>query len=83
MQTPEDYSYEIYEKTLSVLNSRAALPDYDRAVFEAEYEALTVYQGHGWGGRNVYKEAEIEGQIDAYQAFFLRHPTENTPDRHP
>ena len=72
MEAPEDYSHRIFEQTLAFLESRAAKPGFDRAVVEAEYEALCVYQGHGMDGRNAYKDAEIEGQIDAYQIFLHR-----------
>lgn len=72
MQEPDDYAHEVYTQTLSALEDRFARADFDLATVEAEYEALTVYQGHGMDGRNLYKEAEIEGQIDAYQIFLHR-----------
>lgn len=72
MQEPDDYAHEVYNQTLFALENRYARADFDLPTVEAEYEALTVYQGHGMDGRNLYKEAEIEGQIDAYQIFLYR-----------
>jgi hypothetical protein len=72
MQEPEDYSHEIFEQTLAALERRSGAADFSLSVIEAEYEALTVYQGHGMDGRSLFKEAEIEGQIDAYQIFIHR-----------
>ena len=72
MESPDDYAHRIYEQTLASLEGRAASPDFSPAVIEAEYEALRVYQGHGMDGRNFYKDAEIDGQIDAYQVFLHR-----------
>lgn len=72
MQEPEDYAHEVYIQTLSKLESRFVRDDFNLATIEAEYEALTVYQGHGMDGRNLYKDAEIEGQVDAYQVFLHR-----------
>jgi hypothetical protein len=37
-----------------------------------ELENLTKYQGLGWSGRGLLKEAEISGEILAYQAFIMR-----------
>ena len=79
MQEPEDYAHEVYEQTLSALEQRAARADFDIDTVKAEYEALTVYQGHGMDGRNLYKEAEIEGEIDAYQIFIHRQSGEKSP----
>ena len=72
MEEPEDYAHRIYEQTLSSLADRAARGDFNLETLKAEYEALCVYQGHGMDGRNVYKDAEIEGQIDAFQVFIHR-----------
>ena len=72
MQEPGDYAHEIYEQTLSALKDRYLRDDFNPATIQAEYEALTVYQGHGMDGRNLYKEAVIEGEIDAYQIFLHR-----------
>jgi hypothetical protein len=73
VKSTEDYAHEVYIQTLAVLEDRAAREDFNLETIEAEYQALTVYQGHGMDGRNLYKEAEIEGQIDAYQIFLLRY----------
>lgn len=80
MQEPEDYAHEVYTRTLYALENRFARADFNLATVEAEYEALTVYQGHGMDGRNLYKEAEIEGQIDAYQIFLHRLRSADTSD---
>ncbi|RKX82300.1 MAG: hypothetical protein DRP70_16575 [Spirochaetes bacterium] len=72
MQEPEDYAHEVYQQTLTALENRYLRDDFNLETIQAEYEALTVYQGHGMDGRNLYKEAEIEGQIDAYQIFIHR-----------
>jgi len=72
MQEPEDYGHEVYQQTLATLEERMLRKDFTIKTIEAEYEALTVYQGHGMDGRNLYKEAEIEGKIDAYQIFIHR-----------
>ncbi|MCK5250721.1 MAG: hypothetical protein KAJ98_12195 [Spirochaetaceae bacterium] len=72
MQEPEDYAQKIYQQTLLILEDRGVKADFNIERVEAEYEALTVYQGHGMDGRNMYKDAEIEGQIDAYQVFLHR-----------
>ena len=72
MQEPEDYAHKVYQQTLLILEERAVKIDFNIETIEAEYEALTVYQGHGMDGRNLYKDAEIEGQIDAYQVFLHR-----------
>ena len=77
MQEPEDYAHQVYNQTLSTLEDRFARDDFNLAAIEAEYEALTVYQGHGMDGRNLFKEAEIEGQIDAYQIFLHRVKPDN------
>jgi len=72
MQDPEDYSQEVYQQTLAALENRAAEANFSLDTIKAEYEALTVYQGHGMDGRSMFKEAELEGQIDAYQIFIHR-----------
>jgi hypothetical protein len=72
MQGAEEYADEVYERTMETLENRSRSGEFDIASIEAEYEALTVYQGHGWGGRNAFKDAEIEGQIQAYQIFLHR-----------
>ena len=79
MQEPEDFAHEVYQQTLTGLERRAARADFNIDTVKAEYEALTVYQGHGMDGRNMFKEAEIEGQIDAYQIFIHRQGGGNTP----
>ncbi|RKX97111.1 MAG: hypothetical protein DRZ90_07320 [Spirochaetes bacterium] len=79
MQEPEDYTYEVYQQTLATLERRTTEADFNINTVKAEYKALTVYQGHGMDGRNLYKEAEIEGQIDAYQIFLHRQVRKNTP----
>jgi hypothetical protein len=75
----EEYSHEIYEQTMAVLKHRRLEPGFDPEVIQAEYDALTVYQGHGMDGRNQYKEAGIEGEIHAYQVFLLRRSIDQTP----
>ncbi len=70
MKAAEDYSHRIYTQTLTALESRSTLPDFNINTIEAEYEALCVYQGHGF--RNLFKDAEIQGQLDAYQVFIYR-----------
>lgn len=72
MLESEDYAHQVYQQTLSTLEDRLTRDDFNLATIEAEYEALTVYQGHGMDGRNLYKDAEIEGQVDAYQIFLHR-----------
>lgn len=78
MENPEEYSHRIYNQTLSTLEGRSKRSDFSRETVEAEYEALCVYQGHGMDGRNIYKDAEIEGQIDAYQIFIHRLGSESS-----
>ncbi len=39
---------------------------------EEELNHLLIYQGQGWGGRSETKEAEIQGQVYAYQIFLKR-----------
>jgi len=72
MQDPEAFAHDVYERTLAILETRAAASGFDIAEVRAELEALQVYDGHGWVGRNAFKDAEIEGQIDAYQVFLYR-----------
>ena len=72
MVNPKDHSHRIYEQILSSLNERSERPDFDISTVESEYEALCVYQGHGWAGWNAHKDADIEGQIDAYEVFLYR-----------
>ncbi len=72
METAEDYSHRVYTRTLSLLEERSRQPEFEMAAVEAEYEALCVYQGHGFTGRNFFKDAEIQGQLDAYQVFIYR-----------
>ena len=79
MQEPEDYAHEVYQQTLATLERRTAEADFSLDTIKAEYEALMVYQGHGMDGRNLYKDAEIEGQIDAYQVFIHRQGREKPP----
>lgn len=80
MESPEDYAQRIFEQTRASLEHRIGSPDFSLAVVEAEYEALCVYQGHGMDGRNFYKDAEIEGQIDAYQVFIHRMKNKTADD---
>ena len=75
MHKPEDYADEIYERTIGTLTERSRLEGFDLAAVEAEFEALTVYEGHGGDGRTAFKDAEIEGQILAYQVFLHRKKT--------
>ena len=80
MESPDEYAHRIYEQTKASLEIRAGEADFSLAVIKAEYEALCVYQGHGMDGRNFYKDAEIEGQIDAYQVFLHRLRNDNSDD---
>jgi len=72
MLNTDEYSLEIYNKTLAALELRLKKGETDMQEIKAEYEALCTYQGHGMNGRGFYKEAEIQGQIDAYQVFIFR-----------
>ncbi len=78
MEHPEDYAQRIYEQTKITLERRIGSEDFSLEAIEAEYEALCVYQGHGMDGRNFYKDAEIEGQLDAYQVFIRRYKSEHS-----
>ncbi len=72
MKGYEDYSHEVYERTLKSLIRRSKLPEFSLSEIEGEFKSLKVYEGLGWFGRNAHKDAEIEGQIDAYQVFLYR-----------
>ncbi len=80
MEQPDDYAHRIYEETMTALKRRSAAEDFDIETVKAELDALYTYQGHGMDGRNFYKDAEIEGQIDAYQVFLFRRSEDSKPD---
>lgn len=80
MQEPEDYAHQVYQQTLTSLEDRYLRDDFNLETIQAEFEALTIYQGHGMYGRSLYKEAEIEGQIDAYQIFLHRRSQNDAAD---
>lgn len=61
-----------YEVTLLHLEQLSRKDDFSIELVKDELENLTKYQGLGWSGRGLIKEAEISGEILAYQAFIMR-----------
>jgi hypothetical protein len=71
--TAEDTVFDHhYEVTLLHLEQLSHKEDFSIELVKAELENLTKYQGLGWSGRGLLKEAEISGEILAYQAFIMR-----------
>ncbi len=62
-----------YDLMLEQLNYRAKLPSFSIEEIEGELRHLLIYQGQDWGGRGEIKNAEIQGQIYAYQIFIKRY----------
>jgi len=63
---------ESYVMTLRQLVDRSRLEGFSIALLEDELDTLQKYEGLDWTGRGEVKNAEIRGQILAYQAFILR-----------
>lgn len=62
-----------FDRTLDYLALRASRTDFSLGEIEQELHYLYQYQGQGWVGRSAVKDAEIEGQIAAYQVFIARY----------
>jgi hypothetical protein len=58
-----------YEQTLAFLEARQASSPLSLIDLEGEFFHLTVYEGQDWSGRGLLKNAEIQGEISAYQVF--------------
>ena len=68
-----DWDSDTYENTLFALEQRAARDDFDLDSLKREYEALTIYDGMGWGGRGILRSSELEAQVLAFQVFLRRY----------
>ncbi len=62
-----------YQLMMDNLLMRSKLENFSLEEIENELHHLLIYQGHGWGGRSETKEAEIQGQVYAYQIFLKRY----------
>lgn len=61
-----------YELMLKHLNFRSEQKNFNIEDIIMELEHLLVYQGQDWVGRGEIKNAEIQGQVYAYQVFLKR-----------
>lgn len=61
-----------YELMLKQLNFRSEQKNFNIEDIIMELEHLLVYQGQDWVGRGEIKNAEIQGQVYAYQVFLKR-----------
>ncbi|MDC7125261.1 MAG: hypothetical protein PQJ46_06830 [Spirochaetales bacterium] len=68
----EETGDNVYDATLLALEQRAAMKNFDIEEIRNELDALYIYQGHGWGGRGMVKDAEIDSQVIAYEVFLSR-----------
>ena len=70
----EQYTLDTaYETMLDQLNIRSNFSNFSIEEFESELHHLLIYQGQDWVGRGEIKNAEIQGQIYAYQIFIKRY----------
>ncbi|MCF7952639.1 MAG: hypothetical protein K9K78_00985 [Spirochaetales bacterium] len=72
MSVEDNVFDESYEMTLLRLKDISESPDFSLKVFEKELDTLQKFEGLDWTGRGEIKNAEIRGQILAYQAFIYR-----------
>jgi hypothetical protein len=63
---------EEYERTLNRLNERSRFVAFHMDDVVQELRHLQIYEGQDWAGRGEIKNAEISGQIYAYQVFIKR-----------
>ncbi|PKL14556.1 MAG: hypothetical protein CVV52_01265 [Spirochaetae bacterium HGW-Spirochaetae-8] len=63
---------EEYERTLNRLMQRSSLGGFTLDEVIQELRHLQIYEGQDWAGRGEIKNAEIAGQIYAYQIFIKR-----------
>jgi hypothetical protein len=61
-----------FENTLQFLNFRVKKDNLTLHDLEGELHHLTIYEGQDWAGRGEIKNAEIQGQVYAYQEFIQR-----------
>ncbi len=70
---------EEYERILNRLTHRSSQLSFIIDEVIQELHHLQIYEGQDWAGRGEIKNAEIAGQIYAYQVFIKRwkdtHPT--------
>ena len=77
MSIEEQTLDEEYNIMLESLSLRSKLPTFSIKEIEGELHHLLIYQGQDWGGRGEIKNAEIQGQIYAYQIFIKRYKEKN------
>jgi NADPH-dependent glutamate synthase beta subunit-like oxidoreductase len=61
-----------YDLMLKHLHFRAEQKNFSIEDIRQELEHLLIYQGQDWVGRGEIKNAEIQGQVYAYQVFLKR-----------
>ncbi len=71
MNIEETYSIS-YQTTMEALERKAGRSSFDKNEIENELAALYNYEGLGWTGRGMVKDAEISSAIAAYEAFLKR-----------
>ncbi len=62
-----------YETMLDQLTMRSDFSNFSIEEIRSELHHLLIYQGQDWVGRGEIKNAEIQGQIYAYQIFIKRY----------
>lgn len=63
---------EEYERILNRLTQRSSFGSFSLDEVIQELHHLQIYEGQDWAGRGEIKNAEIAGQIYAYQVFIKR-----------
>ena len=72
--TIEEHTLETaYESMLDQLTMRSSFTAFSIEEIESELHHLLIYQGQDWVGRGEIKNAEIQGQVYAYQIFIKRY----------
>ena len=61
-----------YSAVLQALEQKALEPGFEVKEVENELKTLYSYEGLGWAGRGMVKEAEISSAIAAYEAFLSK-----------
>lgn len=73
----EDNYSENYKVVMALLEKKASESNFDRDEIKRELESLYNYEGLGWAGRGMIKDAEISASIAAYEAFLGKITNEN------
>lgn len=69
MKIEEKIWEDSYNDTLIMLERKSKMESFDIEYIKQQLCSLYEYHGQDWGGRGELKNAEIDGEITAYQVF--------------